>query len=46
MIPPGTEGLVLQVGSLIILSLGILRVIVYDYRNLRDDMKPRKRRRR
>lgn len=44
MWPPDAEGLLVKTGSLILVSLTLMRFIVYEYNNLRDDVRRKRKR--
>ena len=45
MLPPDAEGLLVKTGSFILVGLTLMRFIVYEYNNLRSDLRRKKRRR-
>jgi hypothetical protein len=42
---PDPEALVLKIGSVILVMLVLIRFILYEYNNLRDDLKRKRKRR-
>ncbi len=44
MIPPDPEGFLVKLGSLILVTLTLLRFVLYEYNNLRSDFRRMKRR--
>ena len=42
---PDAEGMLVKAGSFILVSLALARFILYEYNNLRADLKRRRRRR-
>jgi hypothetical protein len=46
MMPSDPEGFLVKTGSLILVTLTLVRFILYEYNNLREDFKRKKRQRR
>jgi hypothetical protein len=42
---PDAEGLLVKMGTIILVSLTLARFIVYEYKNLRADLKRKRKRR-
>ena len=45
MLPPDAEGILVKTGSFILVGLTLVRFIVYECNNLRNDLRRRKKRR-
>jgi hypothetical protein len=43
--PPDPEGFLVKLGSIILVTLTLLRFILYEYNNLREDFKRKRRHR-
>ena len=44
MWPPDAEGMLVKTGTFILVGMTLLRFIVYEYNNLRNDLKRKKKR--
>ncbi len=44
MMPPDPEGFLVKTGSIILVGLTLVRFILYEYNNLRDDFRRKRKR--
>jgi hypothetical protein len=44
MMPSDPEGFLVKIGSIILVTLTLMRFILYEYKNLREDFKRMKKR--
>jgi len=45
MVLPDVEGFLVKVGSIILVTLTLMRFVLYEYNNLREDFKRKRKRR-
>jgi len=45
MVLPDLEGFLVKIGSIILVTLTLMRFILYEYNNLREDFKRKRKRR-
>jgi hypothetical protein len=44
MMPPDPEGFLVKLGSIILVTLTLMRFILYEYNNLKEDFKRKRKR--